>query len=292
MLRSPVADNPYDWGVVIRLGVVHVMGLPVTIMYLVLFGCSAYTVILAVVFFFSVHLSISAGMHRLYAHQAYSACRALEVFLLAFSAAALQGPAVWWAGMHRRHHRHTDQPEDPYSVYHGFWWAHVFCTLHTQKKLSGSELGGLLRNRLLLFQAKHYELISIGMGLLLPTALGVLWGDALGGLLVVGFMRIAVQYHLTWIINSVAHTFGARRYPGTGTPRTNGWLGLVTVGESYHERHHLADQDYRLGNRWYDIDPTKWFIWVCAKLGLAYSLKVVSEDEVMQRAHKALSAPV
>ena len=32
--------------------------------------------------------------------------------------------------------------------------------------------------------------------------------------------------------------------------------------------------DYRNGYKWYQLDPTKWFIWLCAKAGLASHLKV------------------
>ena len=55
---------------------------------------------------------------------------------------------------------------------------------------------------------------------------------------------------------------------------------LVTVGEGYHNFHHQFPMDYRNAIRWYQYDPTKWFIWVCSKLGLASHLKVFPENEV------------
>ena len=38
--------------------------------------------------------------------------------------------------------------------------------------------------------------------------------------------------------------------------------------------------DYRNAFLWYQYDPTKWFIWVCSKFGLASHLKVFPENEV------------
>ena len=38
--------------------------------------------------------------------------------------------------------------------------------------------------------------------------------------------------------------------------------------------------DYRNAIKWYQYDPTKWFIWACEKVGLASHLKVFSENEV------------
>ena len=49
---------------------------------------------------------------------------------------------------------------------------------------------------------------------------------------------------------------------------------FLTVGEGYHNFHHQFPMDYRNAIRWYQYDPTKWFIWTMEKLGLAYQLKV------------------
>ena len=37
--------------------------------------------------------------------------------------------------------------------------------------------------------------------------------------------------------------------------------------------------DYRNAIKWYQYDPTKWFIWFCYKVGLATHLKVRSNSE-------------
>ena len=38
--------------------------------------------------------------------------------------------------------------------------------------------------------------------------------------------------------------------------------------------------DYRNAIKWYQYDPTKWFIWTMSKLGLASHLKVFPDNEV------------
>ena len=38
--------------------------------------------------------------------------------------------------------------------------------------------------------------------------------------------------------------------------------------------------DYRNAIRWYQYDPTKWFIWCMAKAGLASHLKSFPDNEV------------
>ena len=51
---------------------------------------------------------------------------------------------------------------------------------------------------------------------------------------------------------------------------------FCTIGEGYHNFHHQSPMDYCNAIKWYQYDPTKWFIWVCKKLGLASHLKVCS----------------
>lgn len=55
---------------------------------------------------------------------------------------------------------------------------------------------------------------------------------------------------------------------------------FVTVGEGYHNFHHQFPMDYRNAIKWYQYDPTKWFIWSMQKLGLASHLKVFPDNEV------------
>lgn len=38
--------------------------------------------------------------------------------------------------------------------------------------------------------------------------------------------------------------------------------------------------DYRNAIKWYQYDPTKWFIWTTQQLGLASHLKVFPDNEV------------
>src|ERR1700760_3872071 len=55
---------------------------------------------------------------------------------------------------------------------------------------------------------------------------------------------------------------------------------FVTVGEGYHNFHHQFPMDYRNAIKWYQYDPTKWFIITMQWLGLASHLKAFPENEV------------
>lgn len=64
------------------------------------------------------------------------------------------------------------------------------------------------------------------------------------------------------------------------TPRDHLFTALVTMGEGYHNFHHQFPMDYRNAFRWYQYDPTKWFIAACGALGLASNLRTFPSNEV------------
>src|SRR4051812_6506621 len=251
--KHPNADLPIQWHAVAWFSLVHVAGVVVAPWYLWV-HYRAPTIALAIVVFFLGHLTISAGLHRLYSHRAYRASKPLELFFVLLSAATFQSSVLVWAYQHRMHHWHSDTDEDPYSIVHGFWWAHILWILRPSKQQDPEKTKDLLKNPLLVWQDRYYLQLAVLATFVLPACIAALWGDALGGLLVAGAMRLMFQYHLTWCINSVAHTFGMRPYGSTGSARLSPYLALATVGENNHERHHLAERDYRIGTRWYHLD--------------------------------------
>jgi stearoyl-CoA desaturase (delta-9 desaturase) len=58
-------------------------------------------------------------------------------------------------------------------------------------------------------------------------------------------------------------------------------MAIVTLGEGYHNFHHEFQYDYRNGVKPWQIDPTKWLIWVLSKLGLVRKLRRVPEEKIM-----------
>lgn len=220
-------------------------------------------------------LSITAGYHRLFAHNTYRAHPALRWFFALFGAAATQNSILVWASGHRRHHRHVDDDErDPYSAGRGLWFSHIGWMLrdYPTGKVDFSNVPDLQRDPIVTFQHKYYAPLAIGMNLLPPLVLGLMFGNLWGYLLLAGFLRLVVNHHVTFFINSLAHYWGKRPYTDENTARDNFWLALVTYGEGYHNFHHLFQSDYRNGVRWWQFDPTKWLIAAGSWLGLTRDL--------------------
>ncbi len=70
--------------------------------------------------------AIGAGYHRYFSHRAFSTSRAFQFVLAFLSQTTAQNSVLWWAALHRRHHRCSDTELDTHSPRHrGFFYAHV-----------------------------------------------------------------------------------------------------------------------------------------------------------------------
>jgi stearoyl-CoA desaturase (delta-9 desaturase) len=97
-------------------------------------------------------------------------------------------------------------------------------------------------------------------------------------------VRIFIVLNSAFFINSVAHSYGERRFDPNSSARDH-WLGVIlTNGEGYHNFHHRFPGDYRNDVRWYHWDPTKWLIWLCWRFGLASELNRTSAEAILRAA--------
>lgn len=95
-------------------------------------------------------------------------------------------------------------------------------------------------------------------------------------------IRLFLIQQATFCVNSLAHWVGDQSFASRHSPRNCWFVALITWGEGYHNFHHEFPVDYRNGIRWFQWDPTKWFIWLCEKVGLASDLKRFPENEIQK----------
>ncbi len=227
------------------------------------------------------NLSITAGYHRLWSHKSYQAHKALKVVFAIGGAFALQNSALHWSSDHRIHHKHVDHDDkDPYSASRGFWFSHIGWMLrnYSAKRYDDySNCRDLQKDSVVMWQHRYYLPLVLITNLGIPLVLGVLYQDIIGMLLVVGVFRLFLSHHSTFFINSLAHIWGSQPYTTKNSARDNGVLAIFTFGEGYHNFHHIFENDYRNGVRWWQYDPTKWLIKTCSWFGLTHKLRVVSD---------------
>ncbi len=225
----------------------------------------------------------TAGYHRLWAHTSYKATLPLKIFLVAGGAAAVEGSARWWSREHRAHHRYTDTDKDPYSVRKGLLYSHLGWMVFKQnpRRIGRTDISDLNEDAVVVWQHKNYLSCVIIMALVVPTLVcGLGWGDWLGGYVYAGILRIFFIQQATFCVNSLAHWLGDQPFDDRNSPRDHVITALVTLGEGYHNFHHEFPSDYRNAIKWWQYDPTKWFIWASKQLGLAYDLKQFRQNEI------------
>ncbi|KAJ2380502.1 stearoyl-CoA 9-desaturase, partial [Coemansia sp. RSA 2559] len=241
------------------------------------------TLIWAIAYYAFAGIGITAGYHRLWAHTAYSATYPLQVFLAFAGSAAVQGSIFWWARDHRVHHRYTDTTMDPYDALQGFWHCHIGWMLvkKDRRRLGYADTSDLKTDPLVRWQHKYYPLLVLLLGIVIPMSVaGICWGDWRGGFFYATVVRMVLLHHATFCVNSLAHTIGRHTYDDVQTARDSWITAVVTMGEGYHNFHHQFPNDYRNAIRFYQYDPTKWFIRLASTLGLAYDLKTFPANEI------------
>ncbi|MDF1691901.1 MAG: fatty acid desaturase [Zhongshania sp.] len=230
-------------------------------------------------------MSITAGYHRLWAHNSYKAHPLLKLLFALFGAAATQNSILVWASGHRRHHRHVDDIDhDPYSAKKGLWYSHIGWMLRDYKASSEdfSNAKDLQRDKIVMWQHRNYLALVLTMNIAPAVILGFITGNMLENILLAGVLRLVVSHHTTFFINSLAHYWGRRPYTDENTARDNDLLALLTYGEGYHNYHHIFQNDYRNGIRWWQYDPTKWLIKSASWLGLAWDLRKVPDFKIQR----------
>ena len=159
---------------------------------------------------------------------------------------------LWWASHHRDHHLNSDREADLHSpVHEGFWWSHLGWIL-------SDEYDAYDPRRIADF-AKFPELRWLDRFHLVPAVVYAVAVFLIGGwgAFVWGFVvSTVVLYHGTFLINSLAHIWGSRRFATPDESRNNFFLALVTLGEGWHNNHHHFMSSVRQGIRWWEVDVT------------------------------------
>ncbi len=187
---------------------------------------------------------VTAGYHRYFAHRSYRMGRVTQFLVAVAGTTAVQKGPLWWAGHHRVHHRYTDVDGDVHSPRDGFWWSHVGWILSTRYKEIDTDA---IKDFAAYPELRLVDRFNwVGPWILAVTCFLVGgWGA-----LLIGFMLSTVLlWHGTFVVNSLTHVFGRRRYATPDTSRNSVLISLVTGGEGWHNNHHYLPASARHGIR-------------------------------------------
>lgn len=234
-------------------------------------------------------IGVEVGMHRFFSHHSFRAGRGVTAMFGILGSMAAQGPILFWAAVHRKHHAFTDRPGDPHSPrlhgdgflnrLKGFWHAHVGWLFVVDETDWGKYVPDLFRDRWV-FTLNQYYPLWVLLGLAIPAAIGGFvtgtWEGAGLGFLWGGLVRIFLVDQVTWSVNSVAHMIGRRpnvTQSQSGKSGNVAFLSLLSVGGSWHNNHHAYPALARNDHRFWQIDLGGWFIELLAALGLVWDVR-------------------
>ena len=260
--------------------------------YFYFFGWDWFLFAVFLFYYPATGMSITVGYHRLFSHKAFKAKWPVKLFVLLFGAAAFENSALWWSSEHRKHHKHVDTDDDPYDITKGFFWAHMGWLMFKLKPDSPMDnVQDLKKDSLVMWQAKWVHAIAFFMSFILPALIGYAYAvttqnisplaGALGGFLIPGVARVVMVQHATFCINSLCHMIGSRPYSTSHSARDSWIAAIFTMGEGYHNYHHEFQWDYRNGVKAWQLDPSKWIIWLLSKIGLTADLKRVPNERIL-----------
>jgi stearoyl-CoA desaturase (delta-9 desaturase) len=228
--------------------------------------------------------AVTAGYHRYFAHRSYRTSRAFQLVLAVLGCTSMQNGPIWWASVHRRHHKHSDGPGDPHSpTKRGFWYAHVgwVFDLSVPAPRDETNVTDLMQFPELRWLDRH-DWIPLGTYAVACAVIGgfpgFVWGFVVSTLAV---------FHATMLINSLAHVWGSRRYATKDLSRNCAPLALLTFGEGWHNNHHHYMSSARQGFFWWEIDLTYYVLRALALLGIVWEVR---EPPAQIRAAHALTA--
>ena len=265
--------------------------LPLSIPLLIMHGCCVGVffvkggwpafVVCAVMYVLHV-FALTAGYHRYFSHKSFKTSRAFQFVLAALGTSAAQRDPLWWASHHRVHHQTSDTEDDIHSPrQHGFWWAHMGWVMKRELMETRFErIRDFARYPELMWLNRHpympaviLAVLLLGLGSLL-NGLRPDWGVSGPQFLFYGFfLSTVLVYHVTFCINSVSHVFGRRVYE-TGDDSRNNWLlGLLAMGEGWHNNHHRYAVSARQGFRWWEIDLSYMILRMFQWVGLVWDIR-------------------
>ena len=230
-------------------------------------------------------LGITIGLHRLLAHRSFSCPKPVEYFWVLGAYLAFQASPIWWATMHRAHHRHVETELDPHSPQFGIFRAftffahfpdnagypaHIDATTQSTDLMSDPVYRWLERTEYSTWYGQYAlnALINIGFRLVLWVCFGPVVALA-------SLIAAAVAFNVSLGFNILSHipALGSKNFVGGADNSVNiWWFALFTMGEAWHNNHHEYPGCARAGFRPHEIDISWQVLKTMRRLKLADNL--------------------
>jgi stearoyl-CoA desaturase (delta-9 desaturase) len=225
--------------------------------------------VLCVALFYVRMFFMTGGYHRYFSHRSFKTSRAFQFVMALGGTMSAQKGVLWWAAHHRHHHRYSDTEEDLHSpTLFGFWWSHVGWILSDRyNKTQVDEIRDFCKFPELRWLNQYHLVPPVALAVTLFLVGG--WGALAWGF----FVSTVILWHATFVINSLSHIYGSRRYATEDTSKNNAFLALITMGEGWHNNHHHYMASCRQGFFWWEVDFTYYILKVLSWFRIVWDLR-------------------
>ena len=235
-------------------------------------------------------LGITIGYHRLLSHRTFKTIKPVEYFFVLAGYLAFEGSPIWWATIHRAHHRHVDTELDPHSPRNGLFHAYFGWLLsdtyanHIDPDIQSKDL---VRDPIYRFLEQggswsraHALTFTIALGFRLVILLLFGWVPALASLLA-GLAVLSIPL----MLNVFCHfpSLGYQNYKTNEDSVNVWWVGLLALGEGWHNNHHAAPGSARSSIRWFEFDFSWHVIRFLYLIGLVNNVNVISHERLVRK---------
>jgi sn-1 stearoyl-lipid 9-desaturase len=218
--------------------------------------------LLALIGFYIWHgVGVTIGYHRLLSHRSFTCGKLVEYFFVLAGYLAFEGSPIWWAAIHRAHHRYVDTPLDPHSPRYGYthsYFGWLFELDYPSHIVPATQCKDLVQDPIYQFLEQGGDLrrmnavcfwINMGFRLVLLVAFG--WKIALASILA-GVLVLQIPL----VLNLVCHIpkLGYRTFATKDDSVNVWWVGLLAFGEGWHNNHHAYPGSARNGMKIHEID--------------------------------------
>lgn len=189
---------------------------------------------------------------------------------------AFMSSPIWWATIHRAHHRYVDTPLDPHSPRFGNYQAYMGWIFtprypeHLDPKVQAPDLVNDPVYRLLErcnnWHASHLTNTAIGFG-----ARGIVWIFFGWKVALISTLAGLLVQQIPFMVNLLCHkrVLGYKNFEDDDDSVNIWWLTFVTLGDNWHNNHHAYPGCARSGYRWYELDVSWLVIRMLEMVGLA-----------------------
>jgi sn-1 stearoyl-lipid 9-desaturase len=234
-------------------------------------------------------LGVTVGYHRLISHRSFSCPKLVEYFWVLGGYLAFEGSPIWWATIHRAHHRHVDTPLDPHSPRYGLKYAHMGWILqgnYPEHIDPNAQSKDLIKDPIYRFldqnsdwSRAHYVALSLGIAFRVLILIAFGWIPALASALA-GVLVLQIPL----MLNVVCHIpkLGYKNYALDDDSVNVWWVAIFSMGEGWHNNHHASPGSAKTGILPWEFDISWLTILLMKRLGWVKRVNVFAPDKLIK----------